>query len=74
MATRNRKMFDVLKDAGYSDNAIGSFCEAYLELVADAMMDGLLRDTKGINETELAEKMLKDRLVYRRNGKLYVED
>jgi hypothetical protein len=74
MATRNRKMFDTLKDAGYSDNDIGSFCEAYLELVAEAMIDGLLRDNKGINETELAERLLKDKLIYKRNGKLYIED
>ena len=67
-------MFDTLKDAGYSDNDIGSFCEAYLELVAEAMIDGLLRDNKGINETELAERLLKDKLIYKRNGKLYIED
>lgn len=66
-------MFNALKDAGYSDKDIGSFCEAYLELVAEAMIDGLVRETKGINETELAEKILKDKLIYKRNGKLYVE-
>ncbi len=67
-------MFNALREAGYSENEIGSFCEAYLELVASAMMDGLTRGSAGIKDTELAKKMNKDKLVYKRNGKLYVEE
>ncbi len=72
--TRNKKMFNALRDAGYSENQIGSFCEAYLELVAAAMMDGLSRGTVGVKDTELAKKMTEDKLVYKRNGKLDVEE
>lgn len=74
MVTRNRKMYNSLKDAGFTDKDIENFSTSYLELLAEALMDGIVASSSGIKETKLANKMYEDKLVYKRNGKLYIEE
>lgn len=66
--TKNRKMYNKLKESGFKDDDILSFCEKYLELLLESY-------TKpGINESDLADKVLKDKLVYKdKKGQWYVE-
>lgn len=66
--TKNRKIFDTLKDAGFTESDVLGFCEKYLELVLESYTK------EGISPTKLAEKMLKNKLIYRSpDGKIYVE-
>lgn len=74
MVTKNRKIYNVIKEQGYTDDDIDMFCQGYLELMVEAMTDGLLGEPTGVKENRLSNKMLKDKLVYKRNGKLYVEE